>query len=204
MARGEFDLTVDNANFSGANLDEGIFFDLGANHIGRTDFTLTNSTIVSINSSALAATLDAGTGDVRFLMQNNDNLAGTVAAGQGAVDVHVGSNVTLNATIGNTVTSDVLDPVAVPDSIGDFNLFTSTGAGDPFRMEVNDAAGTINLDLRDNTAAGGTVAYELIQTSGAFNLVDGGDTLNGDNNVGTVNDTGVITPIAPPVSTPTP
>ncbi len=201
---GEFDLSIVGANIItiGAG-NEGILYDLGANHIGRSDFTLTGSTINAGNDNALLATLDNGTGDVRFLFQNNTNLAGNVGAGESAIDISVGGNVTLHATIGNTVTSDPGDPEAVPDSIGDNNLFTNSGAGAAFRLTESNAGAVVNLDLRDNTAAGGT-GFSLSQSLGTFNLVDGVDTIGDLNNIGTVTDAGAITPIAPPVAVPTP
>ncbi|MEM8944229.1 MAG: hypothetical protein AAGD11_03525 [Planctomycetota bacterium] len=206
---GEFDMAITNSNISTSGAgNEAVFYDLGANHQGRSDFTLTGSTLSADADNALQATLDQGTGDVRFLVQQNINISSDIA-GEGAVDISVTSGLALNATIGNTVTSDAGDPVAVPDSVGDFNLFTNTNAGgDPFRMEVNDAGATINLDLRDNTASGGSVSYQLFQNAGTFNLVDRVDTLGGaggPNNIGTVVEAaGVTTDIAPPVSAPTP
>jgi len=201
---GEFDLSITGANIttSGAGVN-GILYELGAAHIGRSDFTLTGSTINAANASAMIATLDNGTGDVRFLIQNNTNLAGNVGAGESAVDISVGSNLTLNATIGNTIVSDPLDPESPPATIGDNNLFTNSGAGAAFRLTESDAGAVVNLDLRDNTAAGGT-GFSLSQSLGTFNLVDGVDTLGDLNNIGTVTGVGAITPIAPPVALPTP
>ena len=203
---GEFDMAITNSNITTTDPgNEAVVYDMGAAHTGRSDLTLTGSTLIADGDHAFLATLDEGTGDVRFLIQQNTNLSGDVA-GQGAVDISVTSGVALSATIGNTVTSDDTDSQAVPDSVGDFNLFTNTNAGgDPFRMEVNDAGATINLDLRDNTAAGGSVSYQLFQTNGTFNLVDRVDTLAGDNNIGAVVEAaGTTIQIAPPVSRPTP
>ncbi len=198
----EFDLTVNNSNLAGVT-NEGIRYELGANHTGRSDFTLTGSNITSANNNALQATLDNGLGNVHFLIQNNTNLQGNVGLGEGAVDIHVGSAITLNATIGNTAVTDPLDPESLPTTIGDSNLFTNTGVGAAFLLTENSAGSTVNLDLRDNTGSGGT-GYLLNQNVGVLNLVDSVDTLGDLNNVGAVNSSGVITTIAPPVVTPTP
>lgn len=196
------DLVVNNSSIIGV-AQQGLLLDTGAN-ITNVDFTLTNSLITAGNNSAVEAILDEGVATIQFLIQNNT--ISNTSAGNAAMDIQLTTGSNLSATIGSTVTSVPADPVAPPaPPIGDNNLFRNTaGGGDPFQLVVNNALAVVNLDLRDNTAQGGTVEYVLTQTSGTFNLVDSVDTINGDNNVGTVNDTGVINNIAPPVAMPMP
>ncbi|QEG34581.1 beta strand repeat-containing protein [Bythopirellula goksoeyrii] len=193
---GQFDLTMNNVDISGIT-QEGILFDTNGN-ANRVDFTMTNSNIVAGNDQALEATLDAAIGDVRFLVQNNVFNSNSADA---TVDILVAGGTEFSGTIG--ILQNNSDPLTPP--IGDNNRFISTNAaGDPFAIEVNNAAATVNLDLRDNTAQGGTVTFQLDNTAGTFNLVDSVDTIAGDNNVGTVSTNGVINNIAPPVLQPTP
>ena len=203
---GEFDLTLSGATIGSVG-DEGIFFDTGAS-AGRVDFTLSNSTITVGDQNALLATLDdSDTADVRFAIDNNtfNNASGTADADLAAVDISVGSGLTAHLRVGSLFAGQ--EPPA--GTIGDNNIFTNSSAdGDPLRISINDggAGGVLNLDLRDNTAQGGTVEFELTQTSGTFNLVDSVDTLtpNNANNVGTVTGAGAINTIAPPILAPTP
>ena len=195
----ELDVTITNSNITGIS-STGINLDTGAS-ANRVDFTLTDTFVTVDDDSAFLATLnDSNTADVRFVLDGNTltNNSATAAAAQ----IDIESSLTLSARIGNLI-ANVDDP---PAPLGDSNRFVNTGAGDPFRVVLNDPGATavLNLDLRDNTAQGGTVEYVLTQTSGNFNLVDATDTLGDVNNVGTVNDTGVINTIAPPVQAPTP
>jgi hypothetical protein len=70
-------------------------------------------------------------------------------------------------------------------------------------VETNNAAATMNLDLRSNRATAGTVDFQLTNTLGTFNS---SDHANVDaNNDGTVSDAGVINDIGDnPVAQPTP
>ncbi len=193
---GQFDLTMNNVDISGIT-QEGVFFDTGGN-ANRVDFTMTNSNVVAGSDQALEATLDAAIGDVRFLIQNNDFNSNSSDA---TVDILVAGGTTFSGTIG--FSSNSSDPP--PPPLGDNNTFISTNAtGDPFAIEVNAAGAVVNLDLRDNTAQGGTITFQLDQMAGTFNLVDSVDTIAGGNNVGTVSTTGTINNIAPPVLQPTP
>jgi hypothetical protein len=81
----------------------------------------------------------------------------------------------------------------------------SSADGNAFLISTDNSGGTINLDLRDNTAQSGDLQFDLTSGAGStFNLVDSTDTLNGDNNVGTVTDSGTFNNIAPPLLMPTP
>ncbi|TWU28159.1 beta strand repeat-containing protein [Bythopirellula polymerisocia] len=192
---GQFDLTMNNVDISGIS-QEGVFFDTAGN-ANRVDFTMRNSNVVAGADQALEVNLGAAVGDVRFLVQDNVFNSNSTDA---TADIVVAGGTTFSGTIGFSSNSN--DPPPAP--IGDNNRFVNTSTGNPFAIEVNNAGATINLDLRDNTAAGGTVSYELTQTAGTFNLVDSVDTIAGDNNVGTVNTAGTINNINPPVLQPTP
>ena len=195
----ELDVTITNSNITGIS-STGINLDTGAS-ANRVDFTLTDTVVTVGDNSAFLATLDeSNTADVRFVL--DDNTLTNNSAASAAAQIDIESSLTLSARIGNLIANED-DPTA---PLGDSNRFVNTGAGDPFRVVLNDPGATavLNLDLRDNTAQGGTVEYVLTQTSGNFNLVDATDTLGDVNNVGTVNDTGVINTIAPPVQAPTP
>ncbi|MEO2047415.1 MAG: hypothetical protein ABGX16_12675 [Pirellulales bacterium] len=141
------------------------------------NLTLTNNNITAANDHAFSANLNAGIGDVQFLLTDNTmtNNSGTNAT----MDVSVANGVTLNATIGSQNTDSPL---------GDSNQFTNNNAGGTaFVMDSNAAGATINLDLRDNTATGGAVDFELTKTAGTFGIVDLTNTVTADsNNVGTV------------------
>ncbi len=201
---GEFDLTINGATIGGVGT-EGIALDTGAS-AGRVDFTLNGaSSITAGDSSALLATLnDSATADVRFVIDGNTfvNASATAAA----VEVSVADGVTANLRVGGLFADEERPP-----TVGDNNSITNSGAGgDPLRISVDGAASTLNLDLRDNTVAGGTVQFLLNQTNGStFNLVDRDDTLSvvpaDANNVGpVVIGVGAINTIAPPVLAPTP
>ena len=199
---GEFDTVVANGTIGSVG-QQGIVFDTGVNS-NRVDFTLTDSNVTANGNNALLATVDEGTGDVRFLFQENQFTNDSAASP--TVDIQLSAAATLNATIGSTITNNPGDDQAPPAApIGNNNNFNNLAVGgDPFSIEVDNAGGTLNLDLRDNTVQGGTVQFVLTQTNGSFNLVDATDTINGDNNVGAVNATGTINTIAPPVPAPTP
>ena len=200
---GEFDVVMDNVNIntsSGGGL-KGISFDTGAS-ADRVDFTLTNSLIVSGDDNAFLATLGvSNTADVRFLIVDNQFSNNSAAAA--TVDILVSSGLTLSATIGNGP-NDTNNPPTAP--IGDRNRFVnSSGAGDAFLIEMNNAGGTINLDLRDNTAQAVGLQFDLTNTLGTFNLVDKDDTINDLNNQGAVTDNAdVYNDILPPLLKPTP
>ena len=197
---GEFDLTFNNVDISGIS-GEGIAFDTGAN-ADRVDLTITNSTVTAGDASAFFANLDdSNTADVRFVIDDNTfaNASGSAGTDSAALNINLTSGLLLSARIGNLIADQ--DPPAAP--LGDSNRFTNSSVdGDPLRVSVSN--GVLNLDLRDNTAQGGTVEYVLTQTGGTFNLVDAVDTVGDANNVGTVNDSGVINTTAPPVLAPTP
>ncbi len=199
---GELDITMDNVMITGVD-SEAIAFDTGAN-ADRVDLTLTNSNITAGDASAFAATLnDSNTADVRFVIDDNiiSNNSGTAGTDSAALQLELTSGMLFSARIGNLINNENVPPAP----LGDSNRFTNSSVdGDPLRVTVND--GTLNLDLRDNTALGGTIEYSLTNDGGSFNLVDAADTIAGDNNVGTVVDTGpdpIIT-IAPPILAPTP
>ncbi len=199
---GEFDITMDELLITGVDT-EAITFDTGAS-ADRVDLTLTDSNITAGDASAFAATLnDSNTADVRFVIDDNiiSNNSGTAGNDRAALQLDLTSGMLLSARIGNLINNEN-DP---PLPLGDSNRITNGSAdGDPLRVTVND--GILNLDLRDNTALGGTIEFSLTNDGGTFNLVDAADTLAGDNNVGTVVDTGPdpIVTTAPPILAPTP
>lgn len=177
---------------------EGIFYDTGA-AATRTDFTFTNGTITAGNNEAFQAILDDTTGaDVRFLIDNSDFNNNSVATA--TMDILVDDFATLSATIGEPLGSEDPPPNFLLGN--DFN--NSAVGGESFHAEVVSATAVINLDLRSNRALGATPSFELDQTAGIFRLVDRDDTINGLNNQGTVNFTGVIVDTNPPVLQPTP
>lgn len=193
---GELDLTFNNVDISGVSA-EGLAFATGAN-TDRVDVTLINSEITVDDAAGFQATLSgSATADVRFAI--NDNTIENNSAASAALEMNLTSGMLVSARIGRLLATDD-DP---PLPLGNANTFTNTVAGgDPLRIEVS--AGTMQLDLRDNTAQGGSTEFELTQTGGTFNLVDSADTLGDINNVGTVNDSGVINNINPPILAPTP
>ncbi len=199
----ELDLLFDNADINIVG-QKGLFLDTGAS-ADRVDFTLTNSDITAVDDNALQAVLDdSNIAEVRLFISDNQlsNSSGTAGSDSATVDIAVTSGMILNATIGDSIAG-----INVPPTLGDKNrIINNSVDGTPFAFEVNNVAATVNLDLRDNTAQGGNVTYFLTNTAGTFNLVDGADTISGDNNIGTVTDTGpgVINDIAPPVLLPTP
>lgn len=200
---GQFDVVMNDVEISGIS-DEGIFLDTGAS-ADRVDFTITGSLVTAGDNEAFLATLDdTDTANVRFLIDPNNQFSNNSAA-SATVDILVESGLTLNATVGNGP-NDPNDPPSNP--IGDRNRFVNLGTAAAFRAEINDggAGGTLNLDLRDNTAqSGGADDFSLFQTSGTFGLVDPNDTINGFNNVGTVNDNGgTYIEVLPPLLKPTP
>ena len=186
------DSTIGSVGARGVLLDTNVGSD-------RVDLTLENNNITAGDNNAFAAILDGGTGDVRFLF--NDNTMANNSAGSATMDVAVTSALTLNATIGrpNTVAP-----------VGDSNSFTnSNGAGTAFAMDLNNAGGEINLDLRDNTASGGAVDFILTETAGTFGIVDLSNTVTAEtNNVGTVdlgaNVEGDFDDLVPPIDQVTP
>ena len=202
----ETNVVIDGATIAAGSVNqEGILIDTGASS-NRVDFTLTDSVITADSASAVAATIDEGTGNVRFLIQGNEITSDSATA---AFDVALTTGTTLSMQIGSTEV-EVNDPYNPQDDpvspIGDHadsNHFRNTGGGDAFAVVVNNVGATVNLDLRNNRAQGGN-GFTLTQTMGTFNLVDATDTLNGVNNDGAVNDSGTINTISPPVAQPTP
>ncbi len=205
---GELDVTLDDTTISGV-ADDGIRFATGAN-TNRVDFVITGSTVTAADNNALQATLGTNGADVRFQFQGNTFINDSTAA---TVDIQVTSASSLNALIGNTQVVDDMDPVSDPIApigfTGLSNSFTNDAndavdVENAFNLELNNAGGLVNLDLRNNRATSDDFGYVLTETAGDFNLVDATDTINGVNNVGTVDDNGVIDDINPPVAPVTP
>ena len=198
---GEFSLVANNLTMNLGN-EKGILIDTGTN-ANRVNFTLNGGDITVADENALQAVLDeSNTADVRFLLVDNEllNNSGTAGNDAATVDIAVTSDLTLNATVGNGP-NDPNASLVLP--IGDQNRFVNSSAdGDAFLASINSAGGTLNLDLRDNTAQSGDVQFGLTQTSGTFDLVDSTDTLNDLNNIGTTSDAGVIGDILPPLLQP--
>jgi hypothetical protein len=200
---GELDLTINNSDINGV-AQEAIVINTGSS-ADRVDLTITNSLITAVDDEAFLATLDdSNTADVRFLIVDNQfsNNSGSAGSDSAAVDIRVESGLTLNATIGNGPNNEN-DPTA---PIGDRNRFVNSATdGDAFLISTDTSGGIINLDLRDNTAQSVDLQFDLTSGAGStFNLVDSIDTLNGDNNVGTVTDSGTFNDINPPLLMPTP
>lgn len=197
---GVFDTEMDNADIDVGDV-KGILLTTGA-AADRVNFSLTNSEINVGDENAFQAILDnTNTADVRFLLLDNDPLANNSATAA-TVDLQVLSGLTLNATVGNGP-NDPNTNVVVP--VGDRNRFVNASSEAAFSAVIADggAGGTLNLDLRDNTAqSGGADDFVLTNTSGTFDLVDRDDTINENNNTGSVNDTGVIGDINPPLLQP--
>ena len=174
---GELDFTLRNSNVDVAAANSIGFNLITGNNPGEIDIRLDNNVILAGNNSAVLADLNAGTGDVQFLVNGGNNWSNTSAASATASFL-VSAGRTLNATIGD---QDGTAPF-------DENVFANgNGAGTAFAMESNDAAATVSLDLRGNNASGGGTDYLLTETLGTFGIVDLTETVtNGTNNAGTV------------------
>jgi hypothetical protein len=194
----QLDVNMNNVTITLAD-QTGIALDTGAS--SRLDLTLMNATVGVQNASAFLATVDDGPGDVRFLIMNNvfsNNSANATAS------IVVDDGNALSAQIGTTSTQIPADPVSPPSTFLSNRFINTNAAGDPFTLDLVD--GTVDLDLRGNTAQGGTVTFTLTAAIGeVFRLVDRNDTIGapGDNNVGDVVDTNAnIINRAPPVTLP--
>ena len=189
---GRLDLVMDNVEIDVTNqvgIDQvGFSLDTGA-LTNRVDLTMTNSTIRADDASAFLATLDDASGDVRFLITSDTGGGGQSFSNNSAdttFDVTVDDSMSFSAQIGTTSTVDDDDPVANPDTFIS-NRFANSGGGDPFA--VNLISGSVDLDLRGNTAQGGTGVFRLTTPGDPFRLVDRDDTVNDVNNTGNVVDT---------------
>lgn len=165
---GELDFTLTNSNIDTQVSDTlGFLFQAG-NNSGEVDMRITNNTLAADGSSAFAANINQGTGDVQFLFTGN-SLSNNNAADTAAFTV--AANRTLNATIGTQ-----------GGGSSDANGFTN-GTGIGLHLTSNAAAARINLDLRGNTATGGGgIDYQLSETLGVFGVVDIPETLTLQNN----------------------
>jgi hypothetical protein len=173
---------------------EGFLFETNGTS-GEVNISLLGNQITSQNASAVAATINSGTGDIQFLMDDQNVLNNNSAADATASFIVTASR-TLNATIGKQNTDPDLDA----------NTFTNAnGAGTGFYMELDNASGRINLDLRGNTATGGAEDFFLLETAGTFSVVDVQGTITDEtNNIGTVGGSpaGDFTNISPPIKQP--
>ena len=208
---GELDIVMDTINIATEDPNaHGIVLDTGAN-ANRVDLSILGASNVAVGDArAFRATLDqSDTADVRMLVQGTEQQFENDSATKTAFDVLVDSNMTVSATIGDgPITTDPndptnLDPPTLP--IGDVNRFRNQAAGAAFVFN-NNAAGEVNLDLRDNTAtSAGGAEFDLISgAGGTFNLVDRDETLLENTNDGTVTNSGAFVDILPPVLQPTP
>jgi len=194
---GEFDLRIENSVIGSVGT-RGVTLNTGPNS-NRIDLTIRGSSITAGDDHALMAQLDDPGGDVRFLLEGGNTFTNNSVA-SATVEVLVQSDLTLSATIGS-------QGVGAP--LGDSNDFTNNnGGGTAFAMEVDSAAGVIDLDLRDNTASGGAVDYILTETNGTFGVVDLANTVTADtNNVGAVDvspNVAAFDDLAPPIDQVTP
>ena len=69
---------------------------------------------------------------------------------------------------------------------GTENTFTNNNVGGTaFSAVLNDAGGTLNLDIRGNTAAGGGSNFLIDEVDGTFAVVDRDESIqNNGNNIG--------------------
>ena len=174
---GELDFTLQNSTVDVVLADTLGFTLITAANTGEIDVRLNGNTITADNSSAVLADLNAGTGDVQFLVSGGNDWTNSSAANATASFL-VNTNRTLNATIGD---QDGTAPF-------DENRFNnSNGGGTGFNLESNSGAAIVSLDLRGNTASGGGSDFLLTETLGAFGIVDLTNTVtNETNNSGVV------------------
>ncbi|MDZ4657477.1 MAG: hypothetical protein SH868_07835 [Bythopirellula sp.] len=162
---GELDFTLRNSNIDMTlGNDNAFLFTAGAN-TGEVDVRLEDNSLLTGNAVALNTVINAGTGNVQFLVTGNT--VNNNSAANAAANFVVGANRTLNATVGSQG-NDPADGNAFSNAI-DLSFAATTTGG----------ASRINLDLQDNTGNNpGVVQYELTITAGAFGVVERDDTFN--------------------------
>jgi hypothetical protein len=173
---GELDFTLRNSNIDTvAGDDIGFLFQTGGN-AGEVDIRLQDNSIETDDAIAVSAVVNAGTGNIQFLVTSN-NITNN-SAGSGAMEITASAGRTVNATVGGQG--------SVPSNGNTFTNTNATGIG--FIAESTGVASRINLDLRNNTSnAGNAVDYELgVAATADFGVVDRDDTFNDLNNTGNV------------------
>lgn len=128
----------------------------------EANINVTGNTIDNSNNlEAIVATFSGASGNtVNLLMQDNTltNNSGSAAT----VDIAVGDDTTLNATVGGSAAAD-----------GNTITNNSGATGQPFVMDTGSATATARLNLNNNTGVGSTAdAFVLTETAGTFTVED--------------------------------
>ncbi|MEX2169621.1 MAG: hypothetical protein WD851_09935 [Pirellulales bacterium] len=147
---GEVDFTFQDSQITTGNNDTGLRVDIDS-LVTNPDIVINDNVITTLDANAFLFTAAGSAKIVDF--QFDDNALNNNSGTNRTAEITAQGSVLLNATVRE-------------------NTFTNVLAAENLLVESISAGTTVNLNLDGNLAMGGDLMLHLVETAGAFNVVD--------------------------------